>query len=311
MSSCMVSLPLSSVKMVTTGSFSYAFAVRSVNDAGGAFAGKGAASGTVTATPDAVPAVPPTYPPRITGSAWMNLTVGYAATSTNAFTITGTTPVTVTKLSGNDLITWNNTDKTLDIAEGLPVGVYEVRLRASNSVSTFTFTFTLTVEKPVYYLDIPRNVEGGTVEALTKVPYLAEEGETVTLIITPHEGYELVSLSVISRDGARPVSTICTGNTCTFTMPAHHITIVAVYRDLRTVSNEQWTIDNGQLKAYAQNGVLYVSGLQAGDRWSVYNIFGALVYQGVALSDKAEVPLPGKGIYIIMNGKESLKAVIP
>jgi len=32
-------------------------------------------------------------------------------------------------------------------------------------------------------------------------------GEKVTIIVTPDEGYELESISVISRDGARPVST--------------------------------------------------------------------------------------------------------
>ena len=47
-------------------------------------------------------------------------------------------PVTVVKTSGDDRISWNNTTKQLDISEGLPMGVYEVKLRASNSVSTFT-----------------------------------------------------------------------------------------------------------------------------------------------------------------------------
>jgi len=163
----------------------------------------------------------------------MTLTEGYTATSTDPFTITGTTPLTVVKTSGNDLITWNNTAKRLDITAGLPVGVYEVVLTASNSVSSnVRFTFVLTVEERVYYLDIPRNVEGGTVEVLTDTPYVAAKGETVTVIATPDEGYELESISVISRDGAQSVSTTCTGNTCTFTMPAFHISIYNRQNDL-------------------------------------------------------------------------------
>jgi hypothetical protein len=41
--------------------------------------------------------------------------------------------------------------------------------------------------------------------------------------------------------------------------------------------------------------------------WYVYNILGTLVYQGVASVDKAEITLPGRGVYIVTDGKEVIK----
>jgi len=51
--------------------------------------------------------------------------------------------------------------------------------------------------------------------------------------------------------------------------------------------------------------------LTVSERWSIYNIIGVLIYTGIADSDKAEIPLPGKGIFIITDEKESLKTVVP
>jgi len=77
----------------------------------------------------------------------MTLTVGYAATSTGAYTVTGTAPVTISKTRGNPAITWNSDTLKLDIAAGLAAGTYPVVLTASNGVSPdATLTFTLTVQ---------------------------------------------------------------------------------------------------------------------------------------------------------------------
>jgi len=87
--------------------------------------------------------------PAITGPDSMELTEGYAATSTGAYTITGWPAATVTKTSGDANITWNDTNKTLDIAPGLTKGTYSVTLTASNSIlPDATLNFTLTVIEP-------------------------------------------------------------------------------------------------------------------------------------------------------------------
>jgi hypothetical protein len=91
---------------------------------------------------------PPLIPPQITaGPTSMTLTEGYAATSSNAFTIVhSVSGPTVVTTSGNAAITWNNTTLRLDIAAGLPAGTYPVVITAANGVApNATWTFTLTV----------------------------------------------------------------------------------------------------------------------------------------------------------------------
>jgi len=254
---------------------------------------------------------PPPTPAGISGPISLTLPVGYAATSTDAFTITGTTPVTVTKISGNDRITWNNSTRRLDIAAGLAAGVYEVRLRASNVAPNMaTFTFTLTVQAPVYYLNVPTTFTGGAVAARSNNanPYLAEEGSVVTLTIAPDAGYVLSSIVVHKLDDGMVVVPLSgSGLVRTFTMPAHHITIAAVFTT--TVGIEDVGVSHTPLRAYAQDGILYVSGLTAGQSFSVYNIVGTTLYQGIASADKANLPLPLRGVYIVTDGKTVVKVV--
>ena len=88
--------------------------------------------------------------PEITGQTTLNLIEGYTAQSTEVYTITGYPAPTVTKQSGNNAITWNNSTKKLDIATGLAVGNYPVVLSASNSIgSNASITFTLTITADV------------------------------------------------------------------------------------------------------------------------------------------------------------------
>jgi hypothetical protein len=85
--------------------------------------------------------------PTISGPTAMGLVAGYESTSTGEYTLTGTAPVTVTKTSGHDNITWNNATRKLDIASGLPEGTYPVELKAGNGIppdATLTFTLTVT-----------------------------------------------------------------------------------------------------------------------------------------------------------------------
>ena len=90
-------------------------------------------------------------PPTFSGETSMTLTQGYAATSTGAYTITGNPAPTVTKTSGNAAITWDDTAKKLNIADGLTAGIYPVELTVSNGVlpnATLTFTLTVTGDAP-------------------------------------------------------------------------------------------------------------------------------------------------------------------
>ena len=241
--------------------------------------------------------------PYITGPAYMTIIKDYASTSSDEFEIYGTSPVTITKISGDAKITWNNTTKKLDIAAGLPVGVYEVKLRATNeATSYYTFIFTLTVAEQVFYIDIPENFPGGKVTAEPR--YITTAGQTVTLTITPDQGNTLTSIHVYRSDNGQSIPLSGTGLTRTFEMPPCHITVVAVFGS--TGIDE---IAPEGLVAFSQNGSLYLSGLTPGASWSVYNVTGSLVSQGIATDSKAVVSLPGRGLYIVRSANKVVKVL--
>ena len=77
-----------------------------------------------------------------------------------------------------------------------------------------------------YAITGPSDVDGGTVTAsLTR----ASSGTTVTLTVTPDEGYELASLVVTDASGNRQVLTAKGEGVFTFTMPGSNATVAAVF----------------------------------------------------------------------------------
>ena len=83
------------------------------------------------------------------------------------------------------------------------------------------------------------------------------------------------------------------------------------------------TLLNDRLRAWTQNGILYVDGLTPGTTWRVYNLTGTLIYTGTVSERSRTIgtrliapqpaplsaPLPAKGIYIVTNGNETVKVV--
>jgi hypothetical protein len=67
--------------------------------------------------------------------------------------------------------------------------------------------------------------------------------------------------------------------------------------------------DNNSLKAWIQNEKLYVNGLTIGERLSIYNINGQLIYQSIANNDEMIVNLNVRGHYIIQSGRNVVKVV--
>jgi hypothetical protein len=63
------------------------------------------------------------------------------------------------------------------------------------------------------------------------------------------------------------------------------------------------------LKAWMQDGLLHVSGLTAGQPWSLYTISGALVHRSIADSHEATVRLTARGVYIVKSGAAVIKTV--
>jgi uncharacterized RmlC-like cupin family protein len=69
------------------------------------------------------------------------------------------------------------------------------------------------------------------------------------------------------------------------------------------------TPQTGSLNVYVQNGTLRVSGLTAGESWSVYNVSGRLVHGQIAAGGEANVSLAVHGVYIVRAGNRALKVV--
>lgn len=85
--------------------------------------------------------------PSISGDTAMTVKEGYAATATNAYTVTGSPLPTVSITSGDSKFSWDAAHNKLIIAPGLTAGTYSVTLKAANKVTPdASLTFTLTVE---------------------------------------------------------------------------------------------------------------------------------------------------------------------
>jgi len=107
-------------------------------------------------------------------------------------------------------------------------------------------------------------------------------------------GEEVRSFNFISPTGLRDWT--LTGN------------IAASYETVINPANDPLTqVD--PLKSYVQNGRLYVCGLMVGEPWRVYHVSGVLVYQDTATGSAANLNLPARGLYIVISGAQSAKAI--
>ncbi|MBQ4388201.1 MAG: hypothetical protein II822_11445, partial [Prevotella sp.] len=94
---------------------------------------------------------------------------------------------------------------------------------------------------PTFSIDID-NMSNGEVTASTTA---ATEGETVTLTVTPDEGYRLVSLTV--TNGSTTVGTTATSdNTYTFEMPKGDVTVSASFEAIPASEYSVWNKTAGK-----------------------------------------------------------------
>ena len=94
-------------------------------------------------------------------------------------------------------------------------------------------------------------------------PKNAEKGDTVTVTVTPDEGYVLESLTVTDKDGDKVSTTKGEDGKYTFKMPASAVTVEATFAEEGTVSElpfedvkvEQWFYDAVKYVYEMMNGV--------------------------------------------------------
>jgi uncharacterized repeat protein (TIGR02543 family) len=135
--------------------------------------------------------------------------------------------------------------------------------------------------------------------------------ETVTLTILPDPAYVLESITVRQTDIiTTTVPLTGDGNVRTFLMPPYGVTVAATFKPDNGVGND--VVMHPSLKAFTQNGVLYVSGLKPGATFKVFNVIGTLIYHGVAAGDvetQHATSLPNRGVYLVTDGTNVVKVV--
>ena len=89
-----------------------------------------------------------------------------------------------------------------------------------------------------YAVTAPSNVSNG---AVTVSPSRASYNQTVTITVTPDEGYELSSLTVTDRNGSTISLTKVSDTRYTFTMPRSAVTISAAFAEEQLVSSLPFT----------------------------------------------------------------------
>ena len=155
----------------------------------------------------------------------MTLQAGYAATSTEEYSITGTEPVTVTKTSGNPSITWNAAKKKLDIAAGLAAGIYTCVLTATNGITpdaTLTFTLIVTPVTGIDELEYPNPLKAWVLDGLLHIT-----GLTVGKL-----------LSIYSASGALLYHKIATSDEVNINLSAQGVYIIRQNDNILKVSFE-------------------------------------------------------------------------
>ena len=150
--------------------------------------------------------------------------------------------LTVTPAEGYQVATVTVGDEALLPNEG----VYSFTMPAQNVTVAATFIESTPVEPTLYSITCTA-ADNGTVMADKET---AEEGELVTLTVTPAEGYKIATVTV-DNEVLEPVNDVYS-----FVMPAHNVNVAATFVDASE------GIDNANANAKAtkviKNGVLFI-----------------------------------------------------
>ena len=82
--------------------------------------------------------------------------------------------------------------------------------------------------------------------------------------------------------------------------------IKTIKKIVKTVAGD---LPANPLRAYINNGLLHLSGLNAGETISLYNASGALVYRSIATSAEMDIPLKVQGVYVVHMGLWTVKVL--
>ena len=240
--------------------------VATVND--GVVTAVGAGKATITATADGKSA---TCTVTVTAATVPVTGVTMNKTSTSLY-VGDTETLTATVQPGNasnQTVTWSTSDASVATVEN---GVVRATGRGTATITVttvdggFTADCTVTVSRystgggPTTYAVTAPDAENGTVRVS---PSRASRGTTVTITVTPDEGYELESLTVLdSRDNEIPLTDKGDGK-YTFTMPSGRVTVEASFAEIAPEPLSFGDVDDGDWFADAVRFV-YENGMMNG-----------------------------------------------
>jgi hypothetical protein len=199
----------------------------------------------------------------------------------------------------------------------------------------FTFTVNLTCGATTLTTNATTGVIVATPYVLTSVKRieLLYFGDLSALILNTGNvatGELTLTLSGTNADvftlPAATVSSLTVGDEAEVTLVPRAGLAIGTYTAILTVSGSDLTsvqttityivtstgkedIAVPALNAWTQKGRLYVSGLIAGEKWRAYYLSGILIYNNIAIDDKADIALPERGVYIIQSGNRTVKVV--
>ena len=192
-------------------------------------------------------------------------------TSTSLY-VGDTEALTATVQPGNATnknVTWSTSDANVATVENgvvtaVSAGTATITVTTEDGAKTATCTVTVSQYSTgggstTYAITAP-DAENGTVRVS---PSRASRGTTVTITVTPDEGYELESLTVLdSRDNEIPLTDKGDGK-YTFTMPAGRVTVEASFAEIAPEPLPFGDVDDGDWFADAVRFV-YENGMMNG-----------------------------------------------
>ena len=237
-------------------------------DANGEVTAVSAGTATITATADGKSA---TCTVTVTAATVPVTGVTLNKTSTSLY-VGDTETLTATVQPGNasnQTVTWSTSDASVATVEN---GVVRATGRGTATITVttvdggFTADCTVTVSRystgggsTTYAITAP-DAENGTVRVS---PSRASRGTTVTITVTPDEGYELESLTVLdSRDNEIALTDKGDGK-YTFTMPSGRVTVEASFAEIAPEPLPFGDVDDGDWFADAVRFV-YENGMMNG-----------------------------------------------
>ena len=197
------------------------------------------------------------------------------------------------------------------IISGTPTaaGTFTFTVKATNNVSFDTQDLSIIVKE---IGNIPKITTENLPEGKVDVEYnqiLTADGDTpiiwslVDESILP-DGLELSADGVISgiptEEGTFDFTIKATND---FGFDTKDFSILI--KPYSGISNNPFT---QTLKAYSQNGSLYISGLTVGEKWYVIDLSGRIIYEGIATSLQ-KTQRVDKGVYIIKSGNRTALVV--